>query len=170
MSTEIREKLEQLGSKSRFKFSGKFIKYGFKYSDHNKTHAAPTILLGDIKLIVIDDEIVMTDHLWFNLTKGFKSLGILTENDIVSFYGRITNYTKGYQGIRPGINKPIHTDYKIERPSKVKLELDHDFEKAKHFKEWPDTNWKLCNMIYDMYLADYRKRGILKPYSDTYFA
>ena len=58
------------------KFSGRFIKYGFKYNDFQKKYASPTILLGNIKLITGDETLDLTDHLWFNLTKGFKKLGV----------------------------------------------------------------------------------------------
>lgn len=166
MSEKIREKLEQLGYDHRFKFSGKFKKYGFKFNDRRKTHASPTILLVDVKLIDGDDEIDMTDHLWFNLTKGFKYLGILADDDIISLYGRVTEYTKGYQGSKTDVDKPIQIDYKIERPSRVKLELSHPLTGPNMYRVWPDKAWETCNMIYDTYSLDYIKRGILTPYPD----
>lgn len=129
-------------------------------------YASPTILLGNIKLIDNDNEIDMTDHLWFNLTKGFKNLGILCNNDLVSFSGRVTKYTKGYQGLKPGVNKPVQYDYKIERPSKVKLESNYVSKTPNTYSDWPDENWKICNMIYDMYSSDYIRRDVFKPYPE----
>ncbi|GEP23355.1 hypothetical protein [Lentilactobacillus diolivorans] len=50
MTSKMRTKLREKGSKNRCYFSGEFKKYGFKYSDRNKSHALPTILLMNIKL------------------------------------------------------------------------------------------------------------------------
>lgn len=76
MTTNKRLILADIGKERRFTFHGEFKKYGFKYNDHNKKYAAPTILLTNIQLITPAKAIPMTDHLWFNLTKGFKSLGV----------------------------------------------------------------------------------------------
>lgn len=162
MDEQFRKKLQHLGNKKRFRFSGKFIKYGFKYTDYRKTHAVPTILLGDIKLI--QNDILLTDHLWFNLTKGFKHIGILRINDLVSFNGRIATYTKGYQGWNTDIKKPIKTDYDIERPTKIKLETVISATATRSF--WIDEDWKICNQIYDTYSESYESRNIFKPYPE----
>ncbi|MOA55104.1 hypothetical protein D3C78_1788350 [compost metagenome] len=60
-----------------------------------------------------------TDHLWFNLTKGFKDLR-LQPGDRVQFDARAKPYTKGYKGKRKSINKPVQDDYKLSHPTKVR--------------------------------------------------
>ena len=62
----------------------------------------------------------MTDHLWFNYTKGFEALGKLEEGDLIQFDGRCKEYTKGYAGNRRGVKKSRKVDYKISHPTKVK--------------------------------------------------
>ncbi|WP_119318753.1 hypothetical protein [Companilactobacillus formosensis] len=152
MKQKKRTTLQKLGNEQRFRFYGEFKKYGFKYTDYYKKHAVPTILLLNIKLINENDEIFMTDHLWFNLTKGFKQLGLLHVGDKVSFNGRVAEYTKGY--------RRNDKDYDIIRPSKVKLE-ENIIRPAWYLEE----SWEMCNCIYDMYATDYESRGIAKPYS-----
>ncbi|GEO63506.1 hypothetical protein [Companilactobacillus nantensis] len=153
----MRTKLKELGSEQRYRYTGKFVKYGFRYSDWGKIHAKPTMILKDIKLLDENGvEIAVADYLWLNLTVGFKKLGILIEDEIVSFNGRVATYQKGYY---------LHgkkVDYKLERPSKVVLtkSLIDDLQR----KVWPELNWQVCNDIYDMYAEDYLKRGIAKPY------
>lgn len=158
MTTNKRLILADIGKERRFTFHGEFKKYGFKYNDHNKKYAAPTILLTNIQLITPAKAIPMTDHLWFNLTKGFKSLGILQIGDKVQFNGRVAKYTKGYQGNNPNIHKPTQIDYKLSHPTKVLLICG---EKR---LEWDEENWKICQRIYELYREDYIRRGIAKPY------
>jgi len=162
MASAIRNELKELGTQTRFRFSGKFVKYGFKYKDYRKTHAAPTILLQEITLLKDTDKILITDHLWFNLTKGFKKLGILQKNELVSFNGRITKYTKGYQGYRDDIKKPIIIDYGIERPTKITLDQAIDSTIVR--EQWNKKDWEICNDIYDMYAHSYESRNIVRPY------
>lgn len=153
----MRTKLKELGSEKRYRYTGKFVKYGFKYSDWGKIHAKPTMILKDINLIDENNvETLVADHIWLNLTIGFKKLGILVEGEIVSFNGRVTTYKKGYY---LGNQK---VDYKLERPSKVVLEksLIDNLQR----QVWPETNWQVCNDIFEMYSEDYLRRGIAKPY------
>ena len=70
----------------------------------------PTVLLKDVKNV---EGKVLTDHLWFNYTKGFQSLGELKEGDIVQFNARCKEYEKGYKGYRADVYKPIEIDYKL---------------------------------------------------------
>ncbi len=154
----MRTKLKELGSEKRYRYTGKFVKYGFKYSDWGKIHAKPTMILKDINLIDENNvETLVADHIWLNLTIGFKKLGILVEGEIVSFNGRVTTYKKGYY---LGSQK---VDYKLERPSKVILEKSL-IDKLQR-QVWPETNWQVCNDIFEMYSEDYLRRGIAKPYS-----
>lgn len=153
----MREELKKIGNKERHRYSGTFAKYGYKYADRQRNHAKPTMILKNIKLIDSDNkEILVADHLWFNLTSGFKKLGILKVGEKVFFNGRVTNYHKGYY------LDGISIDYKLERPTKI--ELDESLNHLSERKYFPDEDWKICNVIYDMYSEDYIKRDIPKPY------
>ena len=44
---------------------------------------------------------IVTDHLWFDLTKGFESADLLP-GDVVEFCARVSIYEKGYKGYRNG--------------------------------------------------------------------
>jgi len=54
-------------------------------------------------------------------TKGFASLGPLEDGDVIEFRARVTQYTKGYKGYRDDVYVPIETDYKLSRPTKVRI-------------------------------------------------
>jgi sortase (surface protein transpeptidase) len=75
-----------------------------------------TVLLKDISDL---NGNLLTDHLWFNYTKGFKNLGELNEGDVIQFDGRSKSYEKGYRGYRDDIYKPIETDYRFSHPTHV---------------------------------------------------
>ncbi len=95
-------------------FTGTFLKKGIKSGFKGPLE---TILLADIK-----DESgkVVTDHLWFNLTKGFKDADLKTDDE-VQFDARVKSYKKGYRGRQyDGFYTPPSTDYKLSHPSKVK--------------------------------------------------
>lgn len=107
--TELRE-----NEGKRTAYTGEFVRNGIK---HGFRGDIITILLKDVK-----DETgkLVTDHLWFNMTKGFENAK-LEPGDIVEFRGKVEKYTKGYQGRREDIfEKPIESDYKLSRPTKVK--------------------------------------------------
>lgn len=75
-----------------------------------------TILLQDV---LLDDKIV-TEHLWFDLTKGFESADLLP-GDVVEFCARVSIYEKGYKGYRNDVfDRPIEKDYRLLRPTKIK--------------------------------------------------
>lgn len=61
----MRKELKIIGSRERHVFTATFIRFGFR--DGYKG-PVKTILLQDV---LLDDKIV-TDHLWFDLTKGFE--------------------------------------------------------------------------------------------------
>lgn len=155
-----RLELKRIGATQRFLFQGTFKKYGFKYTTRYHTHAAPTILLVDISLVTDDGLEPLTSHLSFNLTKGFKHLGHLLPGDELRFFGRVSNYTKGYQGNNTTIHKPLQVDYKIQRPTKVELLT----KTGPARREWTGANWENCLEIYDLYRGDYQARGIPQPY------
>ena len=114
-----RTALKQLGKEERHSFVGTFVRNGGK---NGFKGPVTTLLLSDI--YTADGEF-MTDHLWFNETKGFKDAH-LKEGDKVAFDARVSKYTKGYMGRRDffyddeAFFKPIEVDYKLSRPTKVK--------------------------------------------------
>lgn len=112
----MRQKLAKLGGQQRFTFRGEFERYGYKRYDN---HYSPTLLLTDIEVLNENDEYQsVTDHLWFNLTKGFQKLGFLKEHDRVQFNGRVDDYYKGY------FTSPKQHDLKLSYPSKISLLTD----------------------------------------------
>ena len=108
----MREKLKERNH-SRERFKGQFQKFGIKSSYRGPPKQ--TILFLDIKNS--QGEIV-TDHLWFNYTKGFKNLGELHPGDIIAFDARVRPYVKCYVG-RGEDNREI--DYKLSHPTKIKF-------------------------------------------------
>jgi len=108
----LREELAKLRN-MRKKFKGTFDRFGQKSG-----YKGPltTVLLKDI--IDISTGKVVTDHLWFNLTKGLEKLQLM-EGDIVGFDARVTRYLKGYQGRREDELHPVGIDYRLSFPTKV---------------------------------------------------
>mgnify|MGYP000313283720 CR=1 FL=1 len=88
----MRKELKIIGSRDRHVFTATFIRFGFR--DGYKG-PVKTILLQDVLL----DGKIVTDHLWFNLTKGFESADLLP-GDVVEFCARVSIYEKGYKGYR----------------------------------------------------------------------
>lgn len=117
----VREKLKDMGMTERYTFIGTFERTGFKreygkgpnwYVDDYDGIYKPTLLLAHVKLKSSGEEI--TDHLWFNYTKTFNKLGQLKVGDVVQFDARIATYTKG-------IGDEKEKDYKLERPTKIRM-------------------------------------------------
>lgn len=109
----MRKELKKL-DKVRGIFTGAFVRFGKKSGWKGTT--LTTILLTDIK----DNEgNVVSDHLWFNYTKGFESVD-LQENDVIQFEARVTKYWKGYCGYREDVYAPVKKDYKLAYPTKIK--------------------------------------------------
>lgn len=75
------EKIENV----RDRFSGTFEKTGTKKNYHG--FPVLTVLLKDIK---DKSNTIISDHLWFNNTKGFEKLGTLNNGDVVFFDARVT--------------------------------------------------------------------------------
>ena len=98
----------------RTRFRGDFVRFGEK-PDFNGG-VLKTILLKDIKTIT--DSKILTDHLWFNLTKSFSKLE-LNNGDSLEFEGRCVKYLKGYNGMRKEVCYYLTTDYKISHPTKI---------------------------------------------------
>jgi hypothetical protein len=74
-------------------------------------------LLKDVKDAATG--VIMTDHLWFNLTKGFAALGPLEPGAIVEFDARVKPYQKGCVNWRQGIDERM-IDYKLSHPTKIR--------------------------------------------------
>lgn len=110
----MRNKLKKINGQ-RDVFTGVFVQTGHK---NGYMESLPTLLLKNIK---DKSGQVICDHLWMNETKGFQQLD-LTEGDVVEFSAKVEKYLKGYFGHREEIQleKPIHADYKLSRPTKVK--------------------------------------------------
>lgn len=88
----MRKELKIIGSRDRHVFTATFIRFGFR--DGYKG-PVKTILLQDVLL----DGKIVTDYLWFDLTKGFESADLLP-GDVVEFCARVSIYEKGYKGYR----------------------------------------------------------------------
>ena len=111
----MRGKLEKLNG-DRLEFVGKFERYGMKTNYHG--FPEKTILLKDITINGKDRKVV-TDHLWFNYTKGFEKLGKLTEGDTIQFQARAKEYEKGYVNYREYIDDRVK-DFKLNYPTQIK--------------------------------------------------
>lgn len=110
----MRHKLAQKDGE-RMTFTGVFVRFGTKkgYRGSEKT-----VLLQGIKF---EDGTPATNHLWFNLTKGFEALD-LQAGDVVQFDARVTEYIKGYFGRREileCIPPEPQLDYKLSRPTRM---------------------------------------------------
>ena len=105
----MRDKLEEIWLR-RAIFTGRFVRFGIK-SDKN-SYPISTVLLSEIR---DESGIYLCDHLWFNDTKDFYPLDLVS-GDTVQFYGRVETYKKGYRGNRDidiMSKKPVKWDYKI---------------------------------------------------------
>ena len=112
----MRKELKAIGMQERYTFVGEFVREGLKNSF--KGPPLPTVLLKEIRLK--DSDKIITDHLWFNKTKGFDVLN-LKEGDIVQFDARVNSYIKGYQGYREDVWSHTEKDYKLSYPTKIKI-------------------------------------------------
>ena len=109
----MRKALEEIED-IRGTFVGTFVRKGSK---NGYKGPEPTLLLKDVKDL---SGKYITDHLWFNYTKGFQKLGELKEGDVVQFDARSKAYEKGYKGYRIDVYCPIELDYKLSHPTKIK--------------------------------------------------
>ncbi len=101
----------------RLSFTGIFVRFGTKRNF--KGYPEKTVLLKDVRTSGGEQ---VTDHLWFNYTKGFEALKLI-EGVQVSFDARVQLYKKGYRGrdIEKECENPPATDYKLSRPTKIKI-------------------------------------------------
>lgn len=103
----MRQKLKQIGRKDRHVFTGVFERTGMK---NGYKGPEETLLLLDVK-----DEHgnVVTDHLWFNFTKGFREANP-EPGDVLEFRARVDSYVKGYD------EWSREVDYRLTYPTAVK--------------------------------------------------
>ncbi len=102
-------------AESRKKFRGLFVRIGRKAGFNG--YSQETILLKNI--VDLESGVVVTDHIWLNLTKGFESTGI-KEGTTLEFEARIKEYTKGYVNKHYKIDHQ-KKDYKLSHPTKFKV-------------------------------------------------
>lgn len=122
----MRKALENIGSNERHRFRGEFVRYGWKNGYRGEEQ---TILLQHIVEVKTGKEV--TDHLWFNATKGFVRLDP-QPGDILEFDARVACYLKGYMGYRDDVYCPISEDYKLSFPTRIEnLTHPENNEKAK---------------------------------------
>lgn len=108
----MRKELKKM-NEERTSFVGVFERFGIK---NGFKGPEKTILLINIKDLNGKN---ITDHLWFNYTKGFQKLGELKEGDVIQFDARVKKYEKGYKGYRDDVFYPPVEDYKLSHPSKI---------------------------------------------------
>ena len=111
----MREGLKRING-IRTKFIGVFERYGTK--TNFKGYPEKTILLKNIK----QGSKIVTEHIWFSMTKEFEALGELKQGEIVEFCARVKEYYKGYAGYKEEVQweKPIEQDYKLSHPTKIR--------------------------------------------------
>lgn len=111
---QYRKNLKKIGKEQRHTYTGTFERFGKKKGYMGIEH---TVLLKNVKNSAGQ---IVTDHLWFNKTKGFADAD-LKEGDIVQFEARVAEYEKGYFGRKEEIFVEEGTDYKLSYPSKIKV-------------------------------------------------
>jgi len=111
----MRQELQKI-REQRKTFIGIFGRYGSKTNWHGFPET--TILLIDIK---DSNGKIITNHIWFKMTKGFEKLGELKEKDVIQFDARVKNYIKGYHGRKAEEygEENYEEDYKLNFPTKI---------------------------------------------------
>lgn len=96
----------------RIRFRGIVERFGTKKNYHG--YPEPTILFKDVHRV--DNEMLVTDHVWFSAGKTILALN-LSAGDVVEFDARVGDYVKGYVNHREGIDDRT-LDYKLNRPTR----------------------------------------------------
>ena len=113
----MRESLRSLED-VRSTFSGRFVRFGKKPGWEGRI--LKTVLLENI---YDASGVFICDHLWFNFTKAFGALKLVS-GDMVRFDARVKSYEKGYKGRREDvIGATVEMDYKLSRPTKVRKSM-----------------------------------------------
>ena len=109
----MRKALKNIGSEERHTYVATFERTGTK---NGYKGILETVLLTDV--CEAGTNTLITDHLWFNNTKGFQAAN-LKKGDKVQFDARVESYEKGYKGYRKDVYLPISIDYKLSRPTHI---------------------------------------------------
>ena len=110
----MRKKLKEMDGE-RLRFSAVVERFGERSGYAVET--LPTILLKAVAIADTGEQV--TNHLWFTRGKSWEPFSV---GDTVEFDARVVAYEKGYKGRRHDVyDAPIKIDYKLERPTKVKL-------------------------------------------------
>ena len=111
----MRKELKKI-EEVRTTFTAEFERYGSKKNWHG--YPEKTVLLINVKTL---EGKLVTDHIWFSMTKGFIKIGELQKGDVIQFDSRVKKYIKGYAGYRQDleVDKPIEQDYKLNNPTKI---------------------------------------------------
>jgi hypothetical protein len=109
----MRDKLKPMEN-ARSRFTGVFVRYGHKAA--YKGPPITTLLFREVKNQLGE---VVTDHIWFTMTKGFEQCD-LEEGDVVSFDARVKEYWKGYRGHREDVYSTVTKDYKLSHPNNIR--------------------------------------------------
>lgn len=80
-------------------------------------YSEETLLLK--KIVDIETQAVVSDHIWFTYSKTFQQLA-LKEGTLIRFEARIKQYTKGYVNRRYKIDQR-RADYKLSNPTKISV-------------------------------------------------
>jgi hypothetical protein len=118
----MRNKLKKIDG-VRQSYIGVFERYGLKRRYKPKkvnsewVDTDTTVLLKDITDLKGN---LICDHLWFNFTKGFESLGHINNGDHIQFDARSKEYVKGYVNHRDWVDER-EIDYKLSHPTKFKI-------------------------------------------------
>lgn len=108
-----KELADKEGERRRFRAT--FVRFGSKQGYQG--YKEETILFKDI--MDLSTNKLISDHAWFNLTKGFERLK-LNPGIQITFDARIKEYHKGYVNRRYGIDKR-KKDYRLSHPTNVSI-------------------------------------------------
>lgn len=125
----VRTKLEKI-EEVRDSFYGTFKRCG------RATTGKLTVLIVDIRN---KHGNIIADHVWFNLTKGFKDIGFMSPGEMLRFDARVRKYEKGYKGQKDDIlarNGGLKEDYKLSHPSKIKRYLGKPGQRLATIDNW----------------------------------
>lgn len=125
----VRTKLERIDDE-RDSFYGVFKRCG------RASNGKLTVLMTDIRN---KHGNLVADHIWFNLTKGFKDIGFMSPGEMLRFDARVRQYEKGYKGQKDEVlarNGGIKQDYKLSHPSQIKRYLGKPGQRLKTIDNW----------------------------------
>jgi hypothetical protein len=100
---------------TRKRFRATFIRFGRKTNFHG--YSDQTLLLK--KVLEVETNTILTDHIWFSYTKGFEKVN-LQPGTVVEFEARIKVYTKGYLNRTRRMDNR-KTDYRLSHPTRISI-------------------------------------------------